>query len=291
MPSPFRVKPDFQELRDAIRMPSQEPPCPRGSWLNLGFPGDAVHRQLDLPIQSLHPSLDGLRVVHLTDLHMRGRWHRSYDRLLADIQNRSPDLILFTGDFVECKYDHRAALPYLQRFIKGLSAKLGIYAILGNHDPDIVRYYVAEQGIPILTHRRVLVPVGEAQVELVGLPGIARADLDRNFIRSVPPPTPGIPRIVLSHYPDYLTAARNLQMDLFLAGHTHGGQACFPNHKPLITHDSLPKALSKGVHRIGRTWFAVSNGLGFSGLMLRVFCPPEWTEFTLRSATAESRSG
>ena len=282
---PQSIKIDFPELQQAVAMDQTFRPSPNRDWLELGRPGRITHRQAELPIRGLHSSLDGLRILHLSDLHMRRRWHRAYDRLLADIQSNVPDLILFTGDFVECKFDHRPALPYLQRFVKGLAAKHGIFAILGNHDPDIVRPYVAEHGM--VTHRIVTVKIGDGEVEIIGLPGLSRADLDMDFIRSVPPPRQGVPRIVLSHYPDYFPAARNLQMDLFLGGHTHGGQVCFPNGKPVITHDSMPHTFCKGVHRIGRTWFAVNNGLGFSGVMVRMFCPSEIGEFTLRCGTED----
>ena len=95
--------------------------------------------------------------------------------------------------------------------------------------------------------------------------------------------TPGVPRIILSHYPDLLGAALPLDPDLYLTGHTHGGQICWPNGWALLTHDRLPRRFCKGVHRIGPTWYSVSNGFGFTGISLRVFCPAEVTEFTLRA--------
>ena len=90
-----------------------------------------------------------------------------------------------------------------------------------------------------------------------------------------------MPRIVLCHFPDLFPAARHLEPDLYLAGHTHGGQVCLPGGFPLLTHDRVPRRFCKGIHRIDKTWFIVSRGLGFSGPPIRLFCPAEAMELTL----------
>jgi uncharacterized protein len=274
----------FPELEHSVQMPSADSDSSSGSWLELGVPGRPAQRRYDVPVRGLNPALDGLRIIHLSDLHMRGHWHEAHEQLLADVRHASPDVILFTGDFIESKYDHRPALPHLHRLLDGLAARYGIFAILGNHDPDVVRPHVAAHGVRFVTHRRVMVQAGDAEIEIIGLPGLSRADLDMSFIRRQPPPTQGVPRIVLSHYPDLFTAARNLEMDLYLCGHTHGGQVCFPDGTPPLTHDAMPKKLCKGFHRIGKTWMGISSGLGFSGLTVRLFCPTEFAELTLRCA-------
>jgi hypothetical protein len=133
-----------------------------------------------------------------------------------------------------------------------------------------------------------LIPIGDATIELIGLPGVDRRDLDRGFVDAVPPrgaTPPGTLRIVLSHFPDHLRRTEVLRPDLFLAGHTHGGQVCLPGMVPIIKHDSLPRPLTTGVHRVGPTWLVVTRGLGTTTLPLRVFCPPEVMEIVLKRET------
>ncbi len=189
---------------------------------------------------------------------------------------------MFTGDFINDKYDHRPSLPFVRRFIAGLVAKHGMFGILGNHDPDVLLAHVAAAGIRVVTDRQVIVPVRGGQVEIIGLPGPSRYDLDLGFVKALPPREMGRPRIVLCHYPDLFFATDQLDPDLYLAGHTHGGQICLPSGYPIITHDRMPRSLAKGIHRVNSTWYAVSNGLGFTGLPIRLFCPAEAVEFVLR---------
>jgi len=92
-----------------------------------------------------------------------------------------------------------------------------------------------------------------------------------------------VPRIVLCHYPDLIRpAAATIAPDLYLAGHTHGGQICLPGERAILSHDSLAKSMCKGAHGYEGTCLIVSRGFGFSTLPLRVFCPAEVVEIELR---------
>ena len=124
-------------------------------------------------------------------------------------------------------------------------------------------------------------------VELIGLPGVHRDDLTKPFLSTLParPDTPTL-RIILSHYPDAIRQVAYLKPDLILAGHTHGGQICLPGGIPLLTHDTLPKSMSKGLHRLHDTWLLVGRGFGFSTWLFRTFCPAEVIEITLTAVAA-----
>jgi predicted MPP superfamily phosphohydrolase len=198
-----------------------------------------------------------------------------------------PDLILFTGDFIDSKTDHRPVLPILRRLIPNLHSRLGLYAIQGNHDPDLMLPCLADMGVHWITHRRAVLADGKARLELIGLGGYVRADLDEEFLRALGPKEAGVPRVVMCHYPDLFASARLLEPDIFLAGHTHGGQICLPGGKPLMSHDSMPKRFTAGIHRLGQTWYVVSRGMGFSGIPVRLFCPAETMELTLRAQRVE----
>src|SRR5215471_10901693 len=93
----------------------------RGPWLQVGSRHGFEWNRLDLPIKQLPHALQNLRIVHLTDTHLTGRWHRGYDELIATLKAHPPDLILFTGDFVDHVLDHRPALPTVERLVTQLT--------------------------------------------------------------------------------------------------------------------------------------------------------------------------
>jgi predicted MPP superfamily phosphohydrolase len=255
-------------------------------WLQLARPSGLEWTRVELPVPKLPPALDGLRILHLTDFHLRKRWYKAFDVLLARIADDPPDLLLSTGDYVDDKKNFRPALPLVLRLVAGFRARLGCFGIIGNHDGPRLAPELNGTNLAMIVGERRAIEIGDggAGIELIGIPGVKRKDLDPNFIPAQPPRKPGLLRVVLSHFPDHLKRARSLDTDLFLAGHTHGGQVCLPGGVPIIKHDSLPRRLCRGIHRVGPTWLIVGRGLGFSGLPIRAFCPPEAIEIVLRPA-------
>ena len=245
----------------------------------------------DLPIAGLPASLDGLRVVHLTDIHALPPWRGAYDRLIARLADDPPDLVLVTGDVVEDKFDHRPALPTVERLMRAIAplSRLGTWAIAGNHDGDLLAARLPGWGVNLLDGRlaRLAAADGTA-VELLGLRGVDRRDLSPDWLAALPPKRPGAVRLALSHYPDHVRRLDGASVDVTFAGHTHGGQVCLPGGRPLLTHDSLPRAMSAGVHRYGDGWLVVGRGFGFSKYPVRAFCPAEVVEVRLVRLTPPS---
>jgi uncharacterized protein len=252
-----------------------------GSWLELGLPRSFEWTRVTLPVHGLSPALDGLRIVHLSDLHLRPKWASGYDRLIERLSAAPPDLILFTGDFVEDKRDHRPALPLVERLMKSLRSRLGTYAVVGNHDGDLLATHFPSLGVTNVEGQHLTLDPG---IELLGFPGVDREDLDRNFLAGLPPRPRGRVRIAMCHYPDLFDAIAACQPDLYLCGHSHGGQVCLPGGIPLITHDSSPRRYVRGIHRRGQTWYIANRGFGAGKLLIRLFCPGEAIEITLQSA-------
>jgi uncharacterized protein len=271
------------------------PASRRGPWLQLGTIDRFEWNRYELPVSALPPALDGLRILHLTDIHLKSAWHPALDGLLQRVQHDPPDLIFITGDFVEDKYDGpRAAVPLMERFVRGLRSRSGIYAILGNHDGDFIAPRLPRWGVEFLPVGAQTIHVRGAAVELIGLAGVGRQDLELQDVLDLAPrnrATPGVPRIALSHYPDALVSLQKFDVipDLFFAGHTHGGQVCLPGGFPILRHDTLPRRYCSGVHRFGDTWLIVSRGLGFSSYAIRVFCAAEVVEVVLRAG--QERTG
>jgi hypothetical protein len=163
-----------------------------------------------------------------------------------------------------------------------LKSRLGYVGILGNHDGDLLAPKLSALGITMLSNQRLCLGAGAATLELIGLVGVDRLDLNTHWLRSLGPKAPHSARIVLSHYPDQIRKCKFLQPDLFLAGHTHGGQICMPGRTPILRHDDLPRRHWSGIHRAYGTWLVVSRGMGFTALQMRLFCPAEVIEICLR---------
>jgi predicted MPP superfamily phosphohydrolase len=253
----------------------------RGPWFMFRGPQGFEWTQIRAPIPGLPPELQGFRFVHLSDLHTRSYWSRGYDQLIQKMEQSPPDLLLITGDFINDLHEYRPGLRTLKRLLPKLKSRLGTFGILGNHDVDLIVPDLKDMGVTMLDSRRaVLESGGGAKVELIGLGGIARDELDAQFIAAQPPKPPQTLRIVLSHFPDHYERTKPLAADFFLAGHTHGGQICLPGGWPLITHDKMPRKFSKGIFRFDPTWYIVSRGLGFASVPVRINCPAEVAEIT-----------
>ncbi len=258
----------------------------KGPWFQMGEPHGLHWNRYRLPVPGLPADLEGLRILHVTDFHLRARWYRSLDPLLARIAAAEPDLLLATGDFADNRHDYRPALPFIRRLVAGFRARLGCFGITGNHDQVGLADQLDGAHFTILEHRRRVIEVGGASIDLIGLPGHDRADLRQAFLDGVPGRADRSLRIVLSHHPDHVRRTRRLAPDLFLAGHTHGGQVCLPGGFPILRHDTLPRRMVKGVHRFDDAWLVVNRGFGFSGPPVRLFCPAEVIELHLTRATA-----
>ncbi len=265
-------------------------PPPRGQphpWIQLYTSKHFQWNRYDLPIRSLAPALEGFRILHLTDVHVRPTWRRVYDELFERIDRDPPDIILFSGDVIEHQFNHRPSLATAERFLRGLHARLGTWVTIGNHDGDLIGPHIERFGARSLHGRFVRLQDGtrdNATIELLGVPSVGRSDANEGFLRRIPQRAPEALRIVLSHFPDALPQiiAPELQPNIILAGHTHGGQICLPGGVPIIRHTTLPARYITGLHRFGDTWLVIGRGFGFATWQIRTFCPAEVIELTLR---------
>jgi predicted MPP superfamily phosphohydrolase len=227
-------------------------------------------------------ALDGFRILHLSDTHLTRFWFKAYDRLIAQINESSPDVICFTGDLVDSRWNASPAFANAERLARALRARYGVFAVIGNHDGDMLAPHIPRWGWTLLHPGIARIKIDAAEIEIIGLPCVSRLDVTPRLLRRFPTRDPGVTRIVLSHYPDHVRILAPIRPDVILAGHTHGGQCCLPGGRPIITHDSLPRAMAKGVHRVGDSWLVISRGFGFATYPMRTFCPGEVAEIVLR---------
>lgn len=262
--------------------------------------------KLTVAIADLPASLQGTKLVQLSDLHYDGL--RLSEEMLAQAITASneaePDLVVLTGDYVT---DDPEPIHQLVLRLKHLQSRLGVYAILGNHDiyhphsKAEVSKALTSIGIHVLWNE-IAYPWGQ-ELPLVGLADYWSREFKLTSVMSQLPPE--TPRIVLSHNPDTAMLLKKWRVDLQLSGHTHGGQVLLPKIGPAISlyknlRRSLPKQIrrfmpfmqkdcakvvrhwewAQGFHQVGNNQMYVNRGLG-TYLPGRLFCPPEVTVITL----------
>lgn len=251
----------------------------KGTW-QLRLPGNESLslslRQYETFLPGLPRDLDGLSVVQLTDLHFAPVYHRSYfERVVDACRDWPADLVLITGDLI----DSHEALAWIEPVLGPLEARLGKYAILGNHDaehdPGQIIQALAQAGFESLEGRWTTLSTSGRSLAVGGTSAPWGPAID-------PVPPLADVRILLSHSPDLFYRARNWGVDLMLSGHNHGGQIRLPVLGPVFMPSIYSRRFDRGFFRSGQTLLYVSEGIGGKH-PIRYGCPPEVCRFILRS--------
>ncbi len=219
-------------------------------------------------IAGLDPRHDGVRIAHLSDLHVGRVTGKRRIREAVELANAAAaDLIVMTGDFVT--YAKRE-LALLEDQLVGLLAPR-VFAVLGNHDYYCDGKRVAEildgHGYEVLRNESITVDVRGAPLHVIGIddPVTYNHDLDVAFA--------GIPghgtRVVLCHGPELANKIAKRGADLILSGHTHGGQIFLKGITDKIVEKIGLRYLS-GFYEIEQSWLYVTPGIGSSSVPLRV---------------------
>ena len=245
------------------------------------------HRQLaisrlEVAVRGLPPALIGLRIVHISDLHIGP--HLDLDELrehVGRVNALDPDLICVTGDLVDRPETCATGFPVLA----ALRARHGVLVTLGNHDFYAGAETVTESlrrltPFTVLRDELAHLEIDGARLTVAGID-----DLGRDWARGVlehpalPPlaaaAPAGNPLIVLSHRPDCFAQAARLGAALMLSGHTHGGQLALPVGRKVRNLAEFISPFHRGLYRDGDATLYVNRGLGFTAQKIRLFTPRE----------------
>ncbi len=228
-----------------------------------------------------------LRIAHISDVHSDPS-PRLEDRLPEAISQERPDLIVFTGDSINSP----DALPVFKGLLKKLSSIAPTFVVRGNWDQPfghVVPLFDGTGVVELDGTGRVL-DVRGIKVGLAGLAAGNEKNLDRALV--------GIPadvlRIFLYHYPDLIQEAAARNVDLYCAGHTHGGQVALPVYGALVTFSKFGKRYESGLYREDKTYLYVNRGIGMEGgnvPRVRFWARPELTVIdVVPPGSAEDRS-
>jgi predicted MPP superfamily phosphohydrolase len=237
---------------------------------------DLKLREQSIDVPGLHPDLDGLRIVQLTDIHLSTFLpERVVERAVAMANETRAHIALVTGDLISFRGDPLDAC--LERLAL-LRADAGTFGCLGNHEiyagtEDYTTEAGARLGMRFLRRETAPLRFGNATLNLAGV--------DYQPIRS--PYLKGAERlmrvdalnVLLSHNPAVFPIAAEQGWDVTLAGHTHGGQVRFEILKQDLNIARFFTPYVDGLYREGSSSIFVSRGIGTIGVPARLGAPPE----------------
>ncbi|HZP32905.1 MAG TPA: metallophosphoesterase [Candidatus Acidoferrales bacterium] len=223
----------------------------------------------------LPDAFEGFTILQISDLHvdMNPAAMRRVSELVSTLDY---DLCVLTGDF-----RGKAFGPFDQalRGMTALCSQLAepFYGVLGNHDTVRMLPGLEALGIRMLMNESDTIVRGRHRIHLAGVDDAhyySAANLEKAASR--------IPRgefaVLLSHTPEIYKQAAFAGFQLFLSGHTHGGQICLPGGIPVtLSSSKLPRRLGAGPWRYETMVGYTSAGLGASVVPVRFNCEPEIT--------------
>ena len=230
-----------------------------------------------LDVAGLPPSLDGVRIALLTDLHhsrLVGADDISHAVQLA-LAGR-PDLIVLGGDYVT--FGDRAFVGPVAELLAPLHAPHGVFAILGNHDDDRdMPAALTRKGFTVLKDQRTRITLRGEPLDIAGIRFWTRKPSELTRVLRSSKETV----LLLAHDPRRLVEASQLNIPIVLSGHTHGGQVLLPGVGAVAKAARFP--ILAGIGRRENTSIFVSRGIGTVYVPVRFNCPPEVAVVTLKT--------
>jgi predicted MPP superfamily phosphohydrolase len=238
-------------------------------------------REIDMMIDGLPEAFDGYRILQLSDIHV-GRVPGLIETATAIVGRLDVDLAVLTGD-VQTRGHPLAAIAAseIAPLLAAIRANDGILGVLGNHDRHDLPDHLERRGVRMLINESLVLERNGARIRITGVDDVNNfysEDAVRALRASVEEPTPV--SIALVHSPELADVASDAGYALYLAGHTHGGQICLPNGKPLLTATEYHQKFAAGSWRYGRMLGYTSRGVGVAK-RVRFNCPPEVTVLRL----------
>jgi uncharacterized protein len=242
-----------------------------------------VIRDIRLTYANLPEDFCGFKLLHLTDLHADGVIGLA-DAVSERLSGLQVDLCVLTGDYRFGMHGPcHDIYPPMERIVKSINARLGVVGVLGNHDVSEEIPALERLGVRMLMNEALEVRRGRDSAWVIGVDDPHYYGCD-----DLPAALSDVPaeafKILLVHTPEIITEAEASGVDLYLCGHTHGGQVCLPGIGPIVTNANCPRAYARGVWTYKKLQGYTSPGVGTSGIPVRFFCPPEIGLVELRCA-------
>ena len=220
-----------------------------------------------------------LRILQISDLHIERLTPREA-AVLTQVHDLQPDLIVLTGDYLNLDYlDDPVSLSEARRFLSQLQAPYGIFAVSGTVDPPrLMEALFVDLPITVLQNQSQIISLPGGDLHLIGVSytgSTGDAQVLSRLAKQIPAQDFSL---LLYHTPDLAESAALAGINLYLAGHTHGGQVRLPLYGAVVTFSTYGKRFESGLYSLDGMQLYVSRGLGMEGFGLprvRFLCPPE----------------
>jgi predicted MPP superfamily phosphohydrolase len=233
-----------------------------------------VLREISFADEHLPEAFCGFRLLHLSDIHAGGLAGLA-ECISERIRQLPVDLCVMTGDYrFGSDRPCHTLYPHMEIILRSVKARWGVVGILGNHDLAEEVPALERMGVTMLVNEALALHRGRERIWLIGLddPHYYGCDDLPGALRGVPPEAF---KILLVHTPELIHEAAASGINLYLCGHTHGGQICMPGLGPVRVNANCPRRYTRGVWRYQHVQGYTSAGVGTSGVAVRFFCPPE----------------
>lgn len=254
-------------------------------WCYWSAVAEPVVRRASVALPGYPAGTPPVRVALIADLHVQGpdMPPERLARIVAQVNAERPDLVLIAGDFVGTRTlaTRHYAPAEIAAPLRGLRARLGVIAVLGNHeymeDAPAMRAALTAAGIRVLANQAV-----QAGPLAVGglddqVSGHNRDNRTYQAMRALPGA-----RVLLSHGPDPF-ATLPPDIGLMLAGHTHCGQIVLPLYGAHSTGSNYGSRYLCGYIEQNGSRLIVTAGIGASILPLRLMAPPDFWIVTIEA--------
>jgi len=230
-----------------------------------------------IPIRTGKLSQTTFRIVQISDLHCDKKM-RNEKRIVELINQLQPDVIVFTGDALNTP----AAVPLFKNTMKNLQASLAKVAVKGNFEVFVWSpfHLYNDTGFELLDAQTIPLTKNGETIQISGLSCETPASL-KPLLISVPKTDFSV---FLYHFSDLVESIDDLNVDLYLCGHTHGGQVALPLYGAVVTLSKFGKKYEAGMYTVSGTILYVNRGIGIEPLPLpqiRFCARPEITVFDI----------
>lgn len=238
-------------------------------------------KEYNIKSNNITDSYNGLKIAHFSDFHYgRTTYLEELKNLVKDINKTKPDIIVFTGDFIDKDVRlNDKDINSITEELKKLNSTYGNYFINGNHDNKFDKYnqmMINANFIDLNDKYDVIYNKNNETILISGLSTKA----DTKFLEEAFKDKFYNYKINIMHYPDDIKLIKDYNYDLVLAGHCHNGQIAIPFYGAI----KLPahcKKYHKPQIKINNTNIYISSGIGVSNYNFRLFNRPSYNLYRL----------
>lgn len=240
---------------------------------NYYFNNGLIINEYAIKSNRITKGFDGFKIVHFSDLLIDNKTNmENINKIIESINEQKPDVIVYTGDLFKRNIT-KEKQNKLTELLSKLECQYFKYAILGDHDNDTSNEILENSNFKILDNNYDLIYQNDVDPIMI---------LGGDNIREIEIKDDAIYHIVLIHQPDYFKRVNDLDYEVFLAGHSLGGQIRIPLYGALIKKTGAMEYTNSYYQKNGSTMY-VSYGIGNEKTNLRFLNKPSINIYRLYS--------